>query len=198
MPWPTFTPAWADLPGLAVAELPTAGRGGPAPGAAERVWLLRWDPQAGAPVRDAWAGALAPAERERAVRIGTGSGQARFLASHAALHRIARATEWSNVSLTHTRWCAAVAAGEAPVGVDLEVDMPRDGWRRAARARWPGRSFEGRESGGAWRSFLRAWVIEEACFKAGAAEDRCVVGVTTLSGDRSLPAHVLAVARVVR
>ncbi len=195
MPWPTFVPAWPDLPGLHVAELRVPASERPRGESEPRAWLVRWDSLPAAEAADAWAEGLDARERDRAARIGTPHGRTRFLASHAALHRLGHAEGWAHASLSHTRWCAAVAVSPAPIGVDLEADVPRPGWPRAARARWPGRRFpSGGSQDDGWADFLRAWVAEEALFKAGGDDGRCTVVTIPLAGDEPVPPHVVAVA----
>lgn len=223
MPWPTSTPAWADLPGIVCTELgrrPGVPLGLP-PGC--ELWLVEWQPDPPPDVLESWAGAVTQGERDRAERIGTRHGRLRLLASHAALARLAAATSLPNVSLGHTRWCAALAASARPVGVDIEADVPRPRWQAARGAGCavlgdavaPGDGAvlgegavpgEGAELGGSagavtrapdgWEAFLRRWVEAEARLKAGVAgRGPAEVLRVELPATGARPRHLLALAR---
>ncbi len=171
----------SDLPGLRVADV-----AGDLAGAPETsLWLVTWVPDPPASTLAAWGEALSAAARSRLLTIGTSRGQVRFAASHAALALLsASAQHWS---LSHTRWCAAIAGCRQPVGVDLEADLARPLWQVAAATRWPG------HPPGQWSDFLDSWVRAEASFKVGAGvAGPCVVRHLTDLG--SVPDHLLALA----
>lgn len=188
---PTFNPGSGDLPGLSVTDLVDAL--GAAKQPATSLWLVEWDQAPPEGVLAAWTMALPPSSRERLRTIGTRRGRVRFAASHAAMvaltQRHTPPSADQRWSLSHTGWCAAIAASRLPVGVDLEPDLARPLWQLAAVTRWP------TDPPSNWSDFLDSWVRAEASFKAGIGSGACDrLTVLQLTGLSLAPDHRLAVA----
>ena len=148
-PLPVRSPSWSrqpvDLPGLRLSRAQLAGA---------RLWQVRWQPR----MEQAWLDLLDPVEQARLDRIPTTIGRQRFAASHAAWHLLPR-EPWR--SGAHTDELALFAVADQPVGVDAELDLPRERWPRIARQAWPA------DPPTSWPQFVSRWVAAEATLKAG-------------------------------
>lgn len=174
------------------------------------LWLVEWDDAADATTMATWVAALPDPARARLHAIGPRPARLRYAASHAALIGLVGAggvrsgaapgvaggdpgRQWS---LSHTRWCAAVATATHPIGVDLEADIERPWWRSAARAtRSIGGSPPPRDGSPTWPEFLVAWTRAEARVKAGVRDEgSAAVSSTRVPAEGRRPDHVLALA----
>lgn len=148
-PSPVPPPIWSrqpvDLPGVQVRQARLAG---------VRLWLVRWQ----ATLHPAWPAWLDPAELDRLARLPTPIGRRRFAAAHAAWHLL---PQGPHTSAAHTDELALLAVADRPVGVDAELDRPRERWPRIARQAWP------TDPPTSWPDFVSRWVAAEAALKAG-------------------------------